>query len=312
MEPELPAHDRAPGRARLGGVPLLRATHRRPKGKAHRPLSRTRRHPPSQARRAGVRDPNGAENRVRGRRRRSRDRLVRPARFHPVTDIPAHWPDWYQDIVQARIDTITSRRDIALIERPECKRRWATDTWEKREKAALRTWLLDKCEHKSFWFHVLNDFEQPRTLTIGQLADELENQPDAKAILNTASLYAAHLGKPNLSLTQVLQDVIDAEHVPYLAAHRYKDTGLRKRAQWEDVWEQQREEDRTGERLNIPVPPKYTSADFLKQSYWSNRGKLDVAKERFVSYPDASPGSDPTLLLGWVEAGTSVIRPPLC
>ncbi|MFG2094963.1 BREX-2 system adenine-specific DNA-methyltransferase PglX [Streptomyces sp. NPDC048612] len=217
----------------------------------------------------------------------------------PVTEIPAHWPDWYQDIVQARIDTITSRRDIALIERPECKRRWAADPWEKREKAALRTWLLDKCEDKSLWFHVLNDFEQPRTLTVGQLADELENQPDAKAILNVASLYAAHLGKPNLTLTQVLQDVIDAEHVPYLAAYRYKDTGLRKRAQWEDVWEQQREEDRSGERLDIPVPPKYTSADFLKQSYWSNRGKLDVPKERFVSYPDASPGSDPTLLLGW-------------
>ncbi|MFG2890791.1 BREX-2 system adenine-specific DNA-methyltransferase PglX [Streptomyces sp. NPDC048248] len=217
----------------------------------------------------------------------------------PITEIPAHWPDWYRDIVQARIDTITSRRDIALIERPECKRRWATDTWEKREKAALRTWILDKCEHKSLWFHVLNDFEQPRTLTVGQLADELEKRADAKAILNTASLYAAHLGKPNLSLTQVLQDVVDAEHVPYLAAYRYKDTGLRKRAQWEDVWDQQREEDRTGERRNIPVPPKYTSADFLKQSYWSNRGKLDVPKERFVSYPDASPGSDPTLLLGW-------------
>ncbi|MGX1759755.1 BREX-2 system adenine-specific DNA-methyltransferase PglX [Streptomyces lydicus] len=217
----------------------------------------------------------------------------------PVTEIPAHWPEWYRDIVQARIDTITTRRDIALIERPECKRRWATDPWEKREKAALRTWLLDKCEDKSLWFHVLNDFEQPRTLTVGQLADELEKRADAKAILNTASLYAAHLGKPNLSLTQVLQDVVDAEHVPYLAAYRYKDTGLRKRAQWERVWEQQREEDRSGERLNIPVPPKYTSADFLKQSYWSNRGKLDVPKERFVSYPDASPGSDQTLLLGW-------------
>ncbi|MCL6299072.1 BREX-2 system adenine-specific DNA-methyltransferase PglX [Streptomyces kronopolitis] len=217
----------------------------------------------------------------------------------PITEIPTHWPDWYQDIVQARIDTITSRRDLALIERPECKRRWAADPWEKREKAALRTWLLDKCEDKSLWFQVLNDFVQPRTLTVGQLADELENQPDAKTILNTASLYAAHLGKPNLTLTQVLQDVIEAEHVPYLAAYRYKFTGLRKRAQWEDVWEQQREEDRTGERRNIPVPPKYTSADFLKQSYWSNRGKLDVPKERFVSYPDASPGSDPTLLLGW-------------
>ncbi|MFI1257503.1 BREX-2 system adenine-specific DNA-methyltransferase PglX [Streptomyces netropsis] len=220
-------------------------------------------------------------------------------RSTPVTEIPTHWPEWYQDIVQARIDTIASRRDIALIERPECKRRWATEPWEKREKAALRTWLLDRCEDKTLWFHILNDFEQPRTLTVGQLADELEKRGDAKAILNTASLYAAHLGKPNLSLTQVLQDVIDAEHVPYLAAYRYKDTGLRKRAQWEDVWEKQREEDRTGERLNIPVPPKYTSADFLKQSYWSNRGKLDVPKERFVSYPDASPGSDPTLLLGW-------------
>ncbi|WP_306332892.1 BREX-2 system adenine-specific DNA-methyltransferase PglX [Streptomyces sp. KL118A] len=217
----------------------------------------------------------------------------------PVTEIPTHWPDWYQDIVRARIDTITSRRDLALIERPECKRRWATDPWEKREKAALRTWLLDRCEDKSLWFHILNDFEQPRTLTIGQLADELEKRPDADAILGTARLYATHLGKPNLTLTQVLADVVDAEHVPYLAAYRYKDTGLRKRAQWEGVWERQREEDRTGERLNIPVPPKYTSADFAKQSFWSNRGKLDVPKERFVSYPDANPDSDPTLLLGW-------------
>lgn len=217
----------------------------------------------------------------------------------PVTEIPAHWPEWYRDIVQARIDTISARRDLALIERPECKRRWASDPWEKREKAALRAWLLDRCEDRSLWFHVLNDFVQPRTLTIAQLADELEKLTDAKAILNTAHLYATHLGKPNLSLTQVLTDVVDAEHVPYLAAYRYKDTGLRKRAQWEDVWEQQRQEDRTGERLNIPVPPKFTSADFAKQSYWSNRGKLDVPKERFVSYLDVSPDSDPTLLLGW-------------
>ncbi|BCL27146.1 BREX-2 system adenine-specific DNA-methyltransferase PglX [Streptomyces aurantiacus] len=220
-------------------------------------------------------------------------------RSTPVTKIPPHWPDWYQAIVQARIDTISTRRDLALIERPECKRRWTIDPWEKREKAALRTWLLDRCEDKTLWFHVLNDFVQPRTLTIAQLADELEKLPDAKAILNTAHLYATHLGKPNLSLTQVLTDVVDAEHVPHLAAYRYKDTGLRKRAQWEAVWEQQREEDRTGERLDIPVPPKYTSADFAKQSYWSNRGKLDVPKERFVSYPDANPDSDPTLLLGW-------------
>lgn len=57
----------------------------------------------------------------------------------PVTEIPAHWPEDYKRLVQARIDVIEKRRDIALIERPECKRRWATEPWEKREKHALRT-----------------------------------------------------------------------------------------------------------------------------------------------------------------------------
>ena len=217
----------------------------------------------------------------------------------PITEIPDHWPDWYQEIVQARIDIIDTRRDIALIERPECKRRWATDPWEKKEKAALRTWLLDRCEDRDLWFHLRDGLEQPRTLTVGQLADELTRQPDADDISTVAGLYAAHLDKPNLTLEQVLLDATDAEHVPYLTAYRYKDSGLRKRAQWEEVWDLQREEDEDGERRDIPIPPKYTSADFAKASYWSNRGKLDVPKERFISYPDANPESDPTLLLGW-------------
>jgi hypothetical protein len=37
-----------------------------------------------------------------------------------------------------------------------------------------------------------------------------------------------------------------------------------------------------------------------KQSYWRHRGKLDVPKERFISYPGASPDSDKdSLLIGW-------------
>ena len=46
-------------------------------------------------------------------------------------------------------------------------------------------------------------------------------------------------------------------------------------------------------------PPKYRSADFLKAGYWRLRGALDVPKERFVSLPDMSRDSDPTLLVGW-------------
>ncbi|MFI9011844.1 BREX-2 system adenine-specific DNA-methyltransferase PglX [Actinosynnema sp. NPDC053489] len=215
----------------------------------------------------------------------------------PITEIPSHWPQWYQDIVQARIDIIEKRPDIALIERPEYKRRWATVPWEKREAEALRNWLLDRCEKPELWFALRDGMKHPRTLTISQLADQFRDDADMNSV---AQLYATdHLKKRDLTLAQILEQVIADQHVPYLAALRYKDSGLRKREQWEEVWELQREEDRTGKRLDIPVPPKYGSGDFRKTSYWSQRGKLDVPKERFISYPDASPDADPTLLLGW-------------
>ena len=79
---------------------------------------------------------------------------------------------------------------------------------------------------------------------------------------------------------------------------RYKPSGLRKRAEWEQTWELQREEDRTGSRLDIPVPPKYTGADFLKGDYNRLRGKLDVPKERWVSFPHCE-GPDGTLVIAW-------------
>jgi len=50
---------------------------------------------------------------------------------------------------------------------------------------------------------------------------------------------------------------------------------------------------------NIPVPPKYATADFQKTDYWRLRGKLDVPKERWISYPHCQSVSDPTLVVGW-------------
>ncbi|MCQ4200604.1 BREX-2 system adenine-specific DNA-methyltransferase PglX [Streptomyces coelicoflavus] len=214
-----------------------------------------------------------------------------------VSGVPAAWPDTYKKVVQARLDLIAANKDIRLLERPEYKRRWSTEPWAKREAAALRAWLLDATEREELWFGERGDYTAPRTLTVYQLADALRHDEDVQSV---AALYAAdHLKKPEASLATVLQAVIENEHVPYLAALRYKESGLRKRAQWERVWDQQREEDRTGERLDIKVPPKYSGADFLRHSYWSNRGKLDVPKERFISYPGASTDSDPSLLLGW-------------
>ncbi|MFJ9107165.1 BREX-2 system adenine-specific DNA-methyltransferase PglX [Streptomyces sp. NPDC102283] len=216
----------------------------------------------------------------------------------PVTEIPAHWPQWYREIVQARIDIITSRpKDIGLIERPECKRRWSADSWEKKERAALRTWLLDRCEGDELWYELRDGLKQPRSMTVNYLADRMSSDAD---FVSVAALYAAdHLGKPDLPLAQVLTEVVADEHVPYLAALRYKDSGLRTRAQWEEVWKEQREEDKNGVRRDIDPPTKYKTSDFLRPSYWSHRGKLDVPKERFISYPEASPDGDSTLMLGW-------------
>ncbi|MFG3601067.1 BREX-2 system adenine-specific DNA-methyltransferase PglX [Micromonospora chersina] len=216
----------------------------------------------------------------------------------PITELPAHWSGEYRSVVERRIAVIESNRNIGLIERPECKRRWATEGWDAMQAKALRDWLLDRCEARELWYHHVDGLEQPRPLTTAQLADELCRGDD---VLTVAGIYA-----PGQDLGKVIADLVADEHVPHLAALRYKDSGLSKRADWEHVWDLQRQEDALPDeaakrefRKQIPVPPKYTSADFLKGSYWKHRGKLDVPKERFVSYPGASRDGDPSLLVGW-------------
>jgi hypothetical protein len=126
---------------------------------------------------------------------------------------------------------------------------------------------------------------------------------------------------PAFDVQRLVAELVAAESVPLLPVLRYKPSGLRKRAEWEKTWELQREEDRRmsvvsgqssvveddGRRtadngpLTIPVPPKYTSADFLSSGgarYWALRGKLDVPKERWISFPHCD-GPDGTLVIAW-------------
>jgi hypothetical protein len=211
----------------------------------------------------------------------------------PTTKIPAHWPDSYKAIVAKRIETIENRRDIALIERPECKRRWQSEPWEVKERAALTSWLLDRCEDRSLWFAVDEwGREQPRPVTVNRLADRLRADADVVSV-------ARLLDGPDADLVDVVTRIIADQHVPYLTQLRYTATGMRKRAQWEVIWDKQREEDEKGIRLDIEVPPKYKKEDFARISFWNQRGKLDVPKERFISYLLASPDGDDSLLLGW-------------
>ena len=50
---------------------------------------------------------------------------------------------------------------------------------------------------------------------------------------------------------------------------------------------------------NVPVPPKYASKDFKSATCWSLRGKLDVPKERWVSFPGAEREGDSGLVIAW-------------
>jgi hypothetical protein len=209
-------------------------------------------------------------------------------RSTPITEIPAHWPAAYRDLVERRIKTIEEHPLLHLVERPECKRRWASRTWEDMQADALRGWVLDRLEAEHLW----SDHSGPRVLSVAQLADAVRADVELRGVLDLL------VGKPDYDLAAELTRLVKDEAVPYLAAHRYKEPGLRKRAAWEEVWALQRRED-AGETVEVPVPPKYTSADFRTTAYWRNRGKLDVSKERFVLYPGAGRDGDKTPVLGW-------------
>ncbi|MFF1478267.1 BREX-2 system adenine-specific DNA-methyltransferase PglX [Streptomyces sp. NPDC058301] len=211
----------------------------------------------------------------------------------PITEIPSHWPAEYRALVQKRIDAIESNRAIGMVERPEYKRRWATEGWDSMRQKALKSWLLDRVEDRAHWFDVNGN---PTVTTLARLAENLSADEDFASV---AELYA-----PRQDLVRTVRELLAEEHVPFIPALRYKPAGLKKRADWEHVWGLQREEDAAHDepakrkiRERIPVPPMYTSADFLKPSYWRARGKLDVPKERFVSYGTVNAQSPE--LYGW-------------
>jgi hypothetical protein len=204
----------------------------------------------------------------------------------PITELPAHWPDGYKQLVERRIELIESDRFVGLVERPECKRRWNWESWEDLEQRALRTWLLDRLELARYWPDTT-----PRSAA--QLADVAGGDDDFRQVAEL------HAGTVDVDLTALVSALVNEESVPYLAAWRYTEAGMRTRAAWERTWDLQRKEDAGEDVGTIAVPPKYGQADFADKASWKLRGKLDVPKERFVAYPGLQRDTDPTPLVGW-------------
>jgi hypothetical protein len=240
----------------------------------------------------------------------------------PMTEMPAEWPEDYRRLVERRIVLIETDPNIALIEQPEYKRRWNTEPWEPQLEQALRNWLLDRLESYFDFDGRMNDTNTPTTkvdlalISTTQLADIARQDID---FMQVGELYR---NDPAFDVHRLVAELIEAESVPLLPVLRYKDSGLRKRRAWEQTWDLQRQEDAIDARTSlsqdhpeyltdlqaqalkrveigdIPVPPKYTSGDFASSAYWRLRGKLDVPKERWVSFPHCE-GADGTLMIAW-------------
>ena len=170
---------------------------------------------------------------------------------NPITRPPAQWPEAYRQLYHRRHTAIQENRDLSLIERPEYKRRWNVEPWDNQFKRAACEWLLNRLEGYFFegsrvgtWTdsfdpsgHGFIAAMRPHLVTANQLAEVVNSD---RKFLEVAELYH---GSTGFSVPKMVRELIEDESVPFLPVHRYKDSGLRKRADWETTWELQRKED---------------------------------------------------------------------
>jgi hypothetical protein len=226
----------------------------------------------------------------------------------PVADVQTQWPLTYQDLVQRRIAAIERSRDLALVERPECKRRWAGDDWDSIEQTALQGWLLNRLEAADLWPRDAQP--SPRLRSVRELVDALSGDESFRRALD---LFAGTGSDAHGAVVALVKQA----SVPYLDALIYAESGLRKRAVWQDTWALQRREDVIDDEVaramvcessdaidreqarrkaqevgKIPVPPEYKIQDFRDAASWKLRGPLDVHKERFISFPGLERAND--------------------
>ena len=165
---------------------------------------------------------------------------------------------------------------------------------------------------------VLQLLLRPHLVSTNQLAEVVQSD---RKFLETAELYH---GSSGFSVPRIVRELVEDESVPYLPVHRYKESGLRARKDWEaygnfsgkktlmegDVRKQHPPRARgaaecvhpqsaAGTSRRCPCAAKILEQGFPEEQFWRLRGKLDVPKERWISYPGAERDGDPSPLIAW-------------
>ena len=136
----------------------------------------------------------------------------------PITELPNHWPDDYKQLVERRIQLIETNKNIRLIEQPEYKRRWNTESWESQLNRALQTWLLT--HHLESYFDLdgrMNEsgtptahplLTTPTLISTGQLTDLVRH---SEPFLQVGELYR---NDPTFNVQTLVDDLIDTNRPP--------------------------------------------------------------------------------------------------
>jgi hypothetical protein len=221
--------------------------------------------------------------------------------------------DWPQDESLAKTD-----RPFLASAPPPYLHEQSRRCWLARQKAIEETAELRFLETPVFkrrWWGARGVFAS-KVQTYGERA--VDAARDLLAELLEKAISTDSKCRPIRSLTQTAQSQIEQlttfigestndafarmiahEGVPFLKALFLQESGLATHTAWRKTWSLQRRED-LGETVgDIDVPRKYDQKDFRDANYWRLRGKLDVPKERFISYPGCEKDGDPSPLIGW-------------
>ncbi len=207
------------------------------------------------------------------------------------SSVPNTVPARVAEIVERRIALLADSPQLRLLEATVHKRRWLTprvelgagrvETFDVRLHRYLSRWVSDRVEK-----------------LVSRRPPDIFSRRDVLGWANTdhTLVVATEVLDPDSASRLAL--ALENDAVPYISTHRYTQLGLDKRAVWEQVWQSQRRED-AGDAESISSPPKYGTPDFCTKTIWRLRGKLDVPKERFISYPGCESDEDGEPVYGW-------------
>jgi hypothetical protein len=246
--------------------------------------------------------------------------------FDVPTSVPNDFPDDLKRVWNLRLEAIESSPNIRVLESSSYKRRWIGRQGKYNHSENVgsledvcRLWLLDRLEsYSSVGGHSQNGDEiskdhlpeiNPCLISLAALSD-LATQDEA--FQRVGSLFRGDLA---FDVRALILHLVESESVPALPFLVYKPSGLIKKGTWERIWAIQRRADSHtfAEPSSLTVgslesvnedpygsmpPARYDSKDFLDGRIWRLRGKLDVPKERWISFPHCE-GPDGTLVICW-------------